>query len=273
MGITDEHTDMRNWQDLAWPDFATLPADTIAILPVAAIEQHGPHLPLSTDADINAGLLDRLGTLLPPDAPVLRLPMQSVGLSVEHVRFPGTLTFQAEQLLACWAALGEGVARAGVRRLLVVNSHGGQPQIVDLLCRRMRAIGVLAAHCTWFRLGLPPGLVDADEERFGIHGGKVETSLMLRLRPDLVRRERIADFRNAWQDRAADFSILDPEGAVGFGWETQDLHAEGALGDARAASAAIGEAILAHVAARLATLVAEMRNFEPDEFFREFGMD
>jgi creatinine amidohydrolase len=258
---------MRLWQELAWTDFAGLPPDTVAVLPLAAVEQHGPHLPLSTDAEINAGLLARATALLRPGAPVLLLPPQLVGLSPEHLRFPGTITGSPESLLALWGEIGESVARAGVKRLLLFNSHGGQPQLLDLLARRLRSrCGMLAVACTWFRFGLPAGLVDAAEERYGIHGGLVETSLMLALRPDLVRMDRATHFRSAWEAREAEFRVLEPEGTTGFGWETQDLNPQGALGNAAAATAATGEAILSHVAPRLTALIEEMRRFEPDGF-------
>jgi creatinine amidohydrolase len=146
----------RNWQDLAWTDFRSLPDDAVAILPVAAVEQHGPHLPVSVDATINAGLLARTLELVPPDATVLALPMQSVGLSVEHIRFPGTLTVSVETLIALLTEIARGVARAGVRRLVILNSHGGQPQVVDIVCRRLRGEGMFAVGCLASHLGLPP---------------------------------------------------------------------------------------------------------------------
>ena len=261
---------MRAWQDLAWTDFSALPPNAVAILPTAAIEQHGPHLPVSTDAEINAGILARTAALLPADLPVLALPMQAIGLSVEHIRFPGTLTGNPETLLAFWTEIGRSVARAGVKKLLFLNSHGGQPQILDLAARKLRGeCGLFAVACSWGRLGLPDGLIDAKERKHGIHGGTVETSLMLRLRPDLVRMDKLENFRSAWLDHPGRFDILEPEGAVGFGWETQDINARGALGDATRASAEIGEAILAHTAGRLAALIAEMVAFDPATLLRD----
>jgi creatinine amidohydrolase len=261
---------MRNWQDLAWTDFTSLPPTTVAILPTAAIEQHGPHLPVATDAEINAGILSRAATLLPPALPVLALPMQAIGLSVEHIRFPGTLTGSPESLLAFWTELGESVARAGVRKLLFLNSHGGQPQILDLVCRRLRgSCGLFAVACSWGRLGLPEGLIDAAERQYGIHGGLVETSLMLRLRPDLVRTDKLAHFRSDWVEHHGHFKVLEPEGKVGFGWETQDLNQQGALGDASRATAEIGEIILAHTASRLAAMIEEMVAFDPATLLRD----
>ena len=135
------------------------------MLPVAAIEQHGPHLPVSVDATINAGILTRALELLPADAAVLALPMQSVGLSVEHVRFPGTLTLSAETLIAVLTEIGRSVARAGVRRLVMLNSHGGQPQVVDIVCRRLRGDGMFAVGCMASRLGLPPDVTFSRRRR------------------------------------------------------------------------------------------------------------
>jgi creatinine amidohydrolase len=259
----------KNWQDLTWADFRALPDDAVAVLPVAAVEQHGPHLPVSVDATINAGILARALALLPEGATVLALPMQVVGLSVEHVRFPGTLTLSAETLIAVLTEIGRSVDRAGVRRLVILNTHGGQPQVVDIVCRRLRASDMFAVNCMASRLGLPPDIVlSPDEQRHGIHGGLVETSLMLHLRPDLVRMDHAADFRSAWLDREAGTLLLAPEGAVGFGWETQDLHPAGALGEAKAATAAMGGAILEYQAERLALLLEEVRGFDLDGWMR-----
>jgi creatinine amidohydrolase len=256
----------RYWQDLPWPAFRDLPADTVAVLPVAAIEQHGPHLPVAVDTTINQGILTAALALLPAEAPVLVLPTQAVGLSVEHVRFPGTLTSSAETLLALWTEIGESVARAGVRRLVLFNSHGGQPQLVDLVCRRLRIRAkMFAVGCMWPRLGMPAGLDDPQ----GIHGGLVETSVMLHLAPERVDMRLARNFRSAWLDRAADFATLVPEGGVGFGWETQDLHPAGALGDASRATAEAGAGVVAFVAARLAALLREVQRFDLDGWLRD----
>ena len=253
----------RHWQELTWTDFRSLPDDAVAILPVAAVEQHGPHLPVAVDATINAGILARALELLPADATVLALPMQSIGLSVEHIRFPGTLTLSAETLIAVLTEIGRSVARAGVKRLVILNSHGGQPQVVDIVCRRLRGDGLFAVGCMASRLGFPPEIsLTREEQAYGIHGGLIETALMLHLRPDLVRMEHAIDFRSAWLAQEDVMTILTPEGGIGFGWETQDLHRMGALGDASAATAATGAAILEHQAGRLAKLLDEVRRFD-----------
>jgi creatinine amidohydrolase len=162
------------------------------------------------------------------------------------------------------------VARAGVRRLVIVNSHGGQPQLVELVCRRLRIRArMFAVGCLWSRLGSPGGLDDPE----GIHGGLVETSVMLRLQPERVDMARARNFRSAWLDRGQGFSTLVPEGAVGFGWETQDLHPAGALGDASRATAEDGERVVAFAAARLATLFDEVRRFDIDSWMRDAPAD
>jgi creatinine amidohydrolase len=259
----------RYWQDLAWTDFAGLPPDAVAVLPVAAVEQHGPHLPVSVDATINAGILARALERAPPELTVLALPMQSVGLSVEHVRYPGTLTLSAETLMAVLAEIGASVRRAGLRRLVFLNSHGGQPQAIDLVARKLRADGLFAVNCHWGRLGLPPSVtLDPVEQRHGFHGGLVETSLMLHLRADLVRMDQATDFRSAWIAEEARFSVLTPEGAIGFGWETQDLNEAGALGNAAAATPAMGGAILDHAAERLVQLWTEVARLDVETWMR-----
>lgn len=255
----------RYWQDLPWPAFRSLPSDTVAVLPIAAMEQHGPHLPIAVDTTINQGIVARTLSKLSAEAPVLVLPTQAVGLSVEHIRFPGTLTGTPESLFALWTEIGESVARAGVRRLLILNSHGGQPQVAEMTCRRLRGRAcIFAVSCLWSRLGTPEGLADPG----GIHGGLIETSLMLRLAPERVDMTQAQNFRNAWLDQASAFPTLRPEGPVGFGWETQDLHPLGALGDASRATAAIGEQVLEFTATRLAAMLEEIRRFDVDAWLR-----
>jgi creatinine amidohydrolase len=250
----------RYWHELAWTDFGSLdPTRTVAILPVAAIEQHGPHLPVMVDACINEGIVRRMLELAPADLPVLVLPMSWVGRSEEHLDFAGTLTHSAETLARMWNEIGASVARAGLRKLLILNSHGGQIQTAQIVARDLRiAHDMLVSAVIWPQLGLPEGLVDAAEQRFGIHAGTIETSLMLALRPDLVAMARARDFTPLTRRAAEDYPLLIGLGAAGFGWQAQDLHPEGACGDATAATPELGRAILDHVAARLVTLVQEL---------------
>ena len=258
--VASSHLPSGRWQDLCTTDFARIdPGRTIALLPVAAIEQHGPHLPLATDALINAGIVAETLRRLPPTASVLVLPSLDVGDSLEHSDFAGTLSADLETLIGLWLAVGRGVARAGVRKLVIFNSHGGQRAHVDLAALRLRvAHGLLVVRAHSFAFGVPPGLFDADELAHGLHGGAVETSLLLHLRPDLVRRDALADFPSLGARLAAHGGLLGAEKPVGFGWMTQDLNPQGACGNAAAASAERGRALLDHLASRLLQLLAEV---------------
>jgi len=248
------------WQELTTTDFAGVdPARTIALLPVAAIEQHGPHLPLATDALINEGVIAQTLRRLPASASVLVLPALNVGDSLEHTAFAGTLSADLEPLLGLWLAVGRGVARAGVRKLVIFNTHGGQRAHVDLAALRLRvAHSLLVVRAHSFSFGVPPDLFDDAELAHGLHGGAVETSLLLHLRPDLVRREALADFPSLGAALAARGGLLGVEKPVGIGWMTQDLNAHGAVGNAAAASADKGRAVLDHIVSRLLQLLAEV---------------
>jgi creatinine amidohydrolase len=249
------------WQDLTTTDFARVDATrTVALLPVAAIEQHGPHLPLATDALINAGVVGRALHLLPPSASVLVLPPINIGDSLEHSAFPGTLSADLDALLSLWLSIGRDVARAGVKKLVIFNSHGGQRAHVDLAALRLRvAHGLIVVRAHSFSFGVPPGLFDADELAHGLHGGAVETSLVMHLRPELVRRDALADFSSAGRTMSARGGLLGVEEPVGIGWMAQDLNAHGACGNAAAASAEKGALVLDHMAQGLVQLLAEVQ--------------
>jgi creatinine amidohydrolase len=183
------------WVDMSTIEFARIPPDTIAVLPVAAIEQHGPHLPVFVDACINSAVVDRTIELLPSDLPVTILPMQMIGKSNEHLAFPGTLSLSAETVIRMWTEIGESVARAGIRKLVLLNSHGGQPQIAQIVARDLRVnLSMLVVCINTYDLGVPPGAFSAAELRHGIHAGSYETSVMLAARPDLVDTDQADDF-------------------------------------------------------------------------------
>jgi creatinine amidohydrolase len=254
------------WQEMCTTDFARVDADrTIALLPVAAIEQHGPHLPLSTDAVINDGIVRLALQRLPPDSSVLVLPAQNIGDSLEHTAFKGTLSVDLQALLGAWLSIGHSVARAGVRKLVIFNSHGGQRAHVDQVALRLRVeCSMLVVRAHSFLMGVPPGLFDDDELAHGLHGGAVETSLMLHLRPDLVRHDALTDFPSAARTRFGPGGALGFEGAAGsLGWMMQDVNPDGACGNAAAASAEKGERLLDHLAARLVALLGEMARHPP----------
>jgi creatinine amidohydrolase len=255
----------RDWLDMTTEDFSSA-AGWIAVLPVAATEQHGPHLPVGVDALIARAYLDRVRALLPADLPATFLPVIEIGTSDEHRAFPGTLTLSAATAARALAEIGESVHRAGVSRLVIANSHGGNVSTINTVALDLRVrLNMLAVTCSWSRFGYPDGLFAPRELAHGIHGGAVETSIMLAAWPDLVRTDRIADFPSRSIAMERQFRWLRPDDPVGFGWMSQDLHASGALGDASAATAAKGEAALAHGAKAFIELLREVERFQTTE--------
>lgn len=256
----------RLWSDLTTDDLARRDMRrAVAVLPVAAIEQHGPHLPLGTDAIIAEGYLACVRALVPDDLDVLLLPVQTIGKSDEHDAFPGTLSLDTGTALAAWIGIGAAIRRAGCRKLVIVTSHGGNSALIDLVAGDLRAqYGLVAVTTSWARFGYPDGLFPADEIAYGIHAGGVETALMLALRPDLVRIDRIADFPPRNRAMVRDFTHLRAGRPAAFAWKAGDLHPSGAMGDARLGSAAAGRTALDHGAAAFVELLRDVDRFELD---------
>jgi creatinine amidohydrolase len=253
-----------HWTDLTTKEFETLdPGHTIAVLPIAAVEQHGPHLSVATDMAINLGMLDELARRLPDDLAILILPIQAIGKSNEHIRSPGTLTLSAETALRTWVEIGESVARAGLRKLVIVNSHGGNSALLDVVTRELRIkCAMLAVHTSWSRFGKPEGLYTRREGVYGIHAGDVETSLMLHFRPDLVRMEKARDFVSSAQAMEKEFTYLRPTGMQAFGWIAPDLNPAGAVGNAAIATAEKGKATAAHQVDGFIALLRDVMAFD-----------
>jgi creatinine amidohydrolase len=255
----------RFWQDLPWPAFRTLPANTVAVLPVASIEQHGPHLPVAVDTTIGNGVIARTLSVLPAETPVLVLPTQSVANSVEHLRFPGTLTTTPETLLALVVDIGASVARAGVRRMVICNSHGGNVAVLDIAARRIRIQSdMLVVNAMWARMGKPEALRDPVEGAYGIHAGRDETSVMLALTPQLVAMDKAVNFVSRWQGAANAAPALHPQAGSPLAWQAQDLNPAGAVGDASAGTADIGNQLLDHAAEKMSTLWQQVAAFDVD---------
>jgi creatinine amidohydrolase len=258
---------LRRWADLCTTDFATLdPARSVAVLPVAATEQHGPHLPLSVDTDLLEGVLAAAAPHLGPQAPVWALPTQAIGLSPEHDRYPGTLTLRPETVIRLWTEIGEAVARAGVRKLVLLNSHGGNVGLLDVVGRDLRSrCNLLVYGVSWFNLplidehgrDLEQNLSPA-ERRFGVHAGQVETSMMLALRPETVRMAQARDFASTSAQRATHYPLLGNGRSAKLAWQMQDYHPAGAVGHAAAADAAFGQALVQAAGRSLARLLQEV---------------
>ncbi|MGA8513304.1 MAG: creatininase family protein [Burkholderiaceae bacterium] len=257
----------RFWADLTSRHFAQLAAspsigNAVAVLPVAAIEQHGPHLPLSVDTTLVNGVVNASLAHLPADLPVLFLPTQQIGKSNEHIRFPGTLTLSAQTLISVWMELGASVARAGIKKLVLLNSHGGQVSVMDIVARDLRsAHDIIVYHTSWYNLPLGDAvtsLFPPEEHRFGIHAGDMETSMMLALAPQLVDMAQAKHFHSTSQDRAAQYPILGNGTSAKLGWQMQDYHPQGAAGNAAAATAAKGHALVNAAGLQLARLLQEV---------------
>lgn len=251
------------WWDLTTRDFAQRDmSNVVAIQPIAAVEQHGPHLPVRVDAAINAGIIARAVELMPADMPALVLPMLPVGKSNEHHAYPGTLSLSYETLARAWYEIGESVHRAGVRKIIFFNSHGGQPQVMEIVCRELRVkLGMFAVATSWFNITEQADLFSDRERLHGIHGGEVETSVMLHLHPDLVAMQHAQDFVPLSMQMEQEFTYLRPDGAVGFGWQSQDLHPSGVSGNAAVSDAERGAIAVERAAQALVQVASEVLAF------------
>ncbi len=248
-----------DWAEYRFAEFQSADPDrTIAILPTAAIEQHGPHLPVGTDTMIAEGMLAQLRRDLPDDLDIRILPVQAVGKSNEHLHATGTLTLTAHTALSVWTEIGLSVARAGIRKIVIVNSHGGNLDLISILARELRVqAGMLAVKCQWGAFGAPGGMYSYQEDTFGIHGGDVETSLMLAFQPHTVDMSQAQDFRSS-----AETSTISPIGPVSYGWIASDLSADGTVGEAHLATAEKGHATCAHQVAGFIELLRKVRDMD-----------
>jgi creatinine amidohydrolase len=248
-----------DWTEHRAPEFETIdPMRTIAILPTAAVEQHGPHLPVGTDTMIADYMLSVLRETCPEDLDLRILPVMAVGKSNEHLWAKGTLTLSAATALAAWTEIGLSVARAGVRKIVIANSHGGNLDLISILSRELRVqAGMLAVKCQWGNFGHPEGMYPADELRYGIHGGNVETSLMLSWRPDCVDMNAARDFASA-----AVGAAIAPTGPISRGWIASDLNPDGTVGNASAATAEKGALTARHQVAGFIEMLHDLREME-----------
>ena len=258
----------RAWQALTTVEAARLAAqDPVAVLPLAAIEQHGPHLPLSTDLDIGSGLLAAALRRLPADFPAWALPPLAVGASREHARFAGTLSLEPELAAGVIHAHGAALARDGVRRLVLSNSHGGNRAVAELAALRLRdELGLLVVTAHYFLMPRPAGVdLPEAEWRYGLHGGAVETAIMLHLRPDLVRTAATTAAHSLGADLEGTLRRVEP-GAAGasFAWLAGDLHPSGVTGNAALADAALGRRLVDGYGEALADVIRDARQFPLD---------
>ena len=250
---------------LTSPEIAALPKDKAAVvLSVASIEQHGPHLPCVTDSLVGQTLLGMALERLPAEVQVWVVPPLCYGKSNEHRPFAGTLTLSAQTLAAVVRDIALSVARAGFKRLVLLNSHGGNPPVLDYIARDLHEeTGMHLFSIMISRMGLPDPVTDPNENAWGMHAGDSETSWVLALAPELVHMERTAaDGVGDYPRMPEGIRHLAVRGPVGFAWLTADLSAVGVLGNPRGATAEKGHAYLAATVEKLAGVLEEIASFE-----------
>lgn len=252
----------RYWMDYRATDLKIDPNQTIAILPTAAVEQHGPHLPVGVDTFINEGLCTLLAERCPDTIDIRLLPVMAVGKSNEHLYAPGTLTLTAETALRAWTEIGLSVARAGVRKMLILNSHGGNTDLISIVARELRVrAGMYCVRMFWSAGGAPGDLYGEQEMAQGIHGGDNETSMMLHFRPDTVDLSKAQDFR--WTHDPSD---IPPVGAIAHGWIASDVHPDGVAGEAHLATAEKGRVTAEHYVQHTIEVLERMKSQSLDRF-------
>ena len=235
----------------------------IAVLPLAATEQHGPHLPVETDVLIAEAYLARVRQLLSNTAPVTFLPIERIGISSEHIDFPGTQTLSPEAALRRWIAIGGSVARGGLKKLVMVTSHGGNSAAMGIVAQELRAHHkMLVVTTSWGRLSAAETLFSAEEIEHGIHGGALETSIMLARYGSQVKQHAIANFRPSTVEMRKNFRHLSARRPAPFAWQTQDLHPSGAVGDATLATPEKGERLLNQGATAFCELLDDVDRFD-----------
>ncbi len=240
---------------------------TIALLPLGAHEQHGPHLPYETDTLIAAGLVHRLKDALPQALSVDFLPVERVGYSIEHMGIAGTRTLTFDEAANRWISIGESVTRRGISKLVLLNAHGGNAPLMTIVATELRVrFNMLAVATSWTRFGLPDGMISPEDKALDIHGGFIETSVMLALHPELVDMTRARNFGSNQRHYAETYKHLRAYGPHAFGWKMTDLNKEGVAGNAAFATAEAGEKIIAHSVKGLVELLEDVGRFDCSVF-------
>ena len=253
--------DSRNFAYLNWKQIDALPREsTLLILPTAAIEQHGHHLPIATDTLINNLLLGRALQLLPAEMPVYALPPVCYGKSNEHIGFPGTLSVSATTFLAVLRDLGASIASAGFKKLVLYNTHGGNSSLVDVMARDLRAEFGLRTFWMAGTGGVELVGINPQERKYGFHANEFETAVLLAATPELVDTSA---YTVNYIARIEDDVLLQPEnGPANFAWLTRDIAPSGVMGDPNPATAENGERWIAAAAKRVAAILEEMFRYE-----------
>lgn len=244
-----------------------IPDNVIAVLPLGAHEQHGPHLPFETDTIIAEGIAARLSEALPEHINARFLTTEPVGYSIEHMDVEGTRTLAFSEAVNRWIGIGENLCAANIRKLVILNAHGGNSPLATIVATELRArLGMLAVATHWTRFGIAEELISADEKHLDIHAGYIETSVMLALAPEQVQMDKAQNFHNAQQDFISNNQYLRAYGPHAFGWMMSDLNKQGAAGNALRANAADGEKMIAHAVQGLTGLMEDVHRFDISAF-------
>jgi len=254
----------RYFSYLTWREIEQMPnkENVVIIQPIGAIEQHGPHLPIAVDSAISLGVLGKALEQLESDIPAYALPCLYYGKSNEHDGFPGTITLSATTLLSVIKEMATSIYHAGFRKLVLMNSHGGQPQIMEIAARDLHQKHVDFAVFPLFTWRVPHvtgDLLTDQEKEYGIHAGDAETSIMLALMPKQVKMElAVKEYPQGLPQK----SLLDMEGKLTFAWLTRELSKSGVMGDATAATQAKGDRILQSVADGWVKVIRDIYRFQ-----------
>ena len=254
---------------LSWTEVAALPdrENTVIVLPTGSTEQHGPHLPCAVDTVICAGVVGHALARLAPQVRAYAMAPITYGKSEEHLHFPGTMTLSGPTLLATMTEIGESVYRAGFRKLLIVNGHGGQPQIMEIMAREMRLRHgdfIVVPQHTWRLPNVAARFMSERERRLAMHAGHAETAIMLALAPQTVHMERaVTNYPPEFPSK-----LLSPDGRPACAWTARDFGPSGVIGDPVPATAEQGAQILDSLAdswAQAITQLHELRWAARDE--------
>lgn len=258
------HTTKGQWTDLSSPAFRDLSAATVCVLPLGATEQHGPHLPVSVDSDLANAVLSQAMDRIAPGLSVLVLPLLSITCSTEHLRFPGTLSLRPTTLLSVLSDIAESIVANGLERLVLFNAHGGNRALLEVAAREMRIRhNMIVATASWFDFASTEGLFNPEQLKMDLHAGESETAPMLAICPDRVDMSKAADFKPAmlgWAKTAPTIGLTGQPARPA--WIIGDLNSDGVCGNAAAAKAETGRALLASAAQGFALFLQEFATFE-----------
>ncbi|MCB9988984.1 MAG: creatininase family protein [Rhodospirillales bacterium] len=250
------------WQDMTTEDFrACVNEETVAVLPIAATEQHGPHLPVGVDYMLGQAILNKVVDIMPDNLPVTILPGQPVGKSTEHEDYPGTLSLSAETAMRVWDEIGESVHRAGIKKLVFFNSHGGNTAAMDIVGRGLNVrLGMMVVGVSWFEYGLPANTYSREEEKYGLHGGAIETAMMMSAYPDIVKPDQFENFTSV-AEKEKKYAFFNSEQPGRFYWKAGDLNRKGPTGDASIANPEKGARIIEHAAQGFLGLLKDVSRY------------